>query len=116
AYLECLSSGVPVLAWDQGLCLDPDRFAWGQPDIPASSVPYFDARCGLTFQHMGEFPVRLVEFMERERSGAFSPREFVVEHLNVEKCAKHFVEILHDGRAAGVPELESITQRLHPHP
>ncbi len=44
AYQEALASGVPVLAWDQGLCLDPNRFAWGMPVIPATSVPYFDER------------------------------------------------------------------------
>src|SRR5205807_3511959 len=26
AYQEALSSGVPILAWDQGWCLDPNRF------------------------------------------------------------------------------------------
>src|SRR5215510_7468067 len=47
AYQECLSSGVPILAWDQGQWLDPDRFKWGTPDVPATSVPYWDGRCGL---------------------------------------------------------------------
>ena len=42
AYQECLSSNVPILAWDQGWCLDPNRFQWGAPEIPVTSVPYFD--------------------------------------------------------------------------
>jgi hypothetical protein len=55
AYQECLSSGVPVLAWDQGHYLDPNRFAWGQPNIAATSVPYFDDRCGERFKGLEDF-------------------------------------------------------------
>jgi hypothetical protein len=94
AYQECLSSGVPVLAWDQGWWLDPNRFAWGQPNVPATSVPYFDGRCGLKFPDIGEFPERLVEFLDLMHSGAFVPRDYVTENLTLEKCSAHYLRIL----------------------
>ncbi len=47
AYQECLSSNVPILAWDQGWCLDPNRFKWGDPEIPATSVPSLMSDAGL---------------------------------------------------------------------
>lgn len=94
AYQECLASGLPILAWDQGRCLDPNRFAWGMPDIPATSVPFWDERCGLTFKDATEFVPQLDRFLARLHSQAFAPRDYILEHLTLEQCARHFVEIL----------------------
>lgn len=101
AYQECLASGVPVLAWDQGRCLDPNRFAWGEPDIPATSVPYFDARCGLRFRDIEEFPRVLTQFLDFQAAGAFAPSDYVNEHLTLEQCARRFLAILEDAQSAG---------------
>src|SRR6202035_5243744 len=92
AYQECLASGVPVLAWDQGMWLVPDRFAWGDPQIPATSVPCFDERCGLRFRGIEEFPEKLTEFLDRRT--VMSPRDYIIENLTVEKCSRHFLQIL----------------------
>jgi glycosyltransferase involved in cell wall biosynthesis len=96
AYQECLSSGVPILAWDQGRCLDPNRFHWGQPDIPASSVPFFDDRCGRRFQGPNDFATALDDFQERLRSGTYSPRTFVLDQLTLEKCSAAYLDILNN--------------------
>jgi glycosyltransferase involved in cell wall biosynthesis len=100
AYQECLASDVPILAWDHGWYLDPNRLAWGQPDIPATSVPYFDARCGLRFRDAGEFNERLGEFLDLAHSGAFAPRQYVIENLTLEKCSRHFLEILDEAQSS----------------
>jgi len=96
AYQECLSSGIPVLAWDQGWCLDPNRSTWHQSDIPATSVPYFDARCGMTFGDVDEFPEKLTMFLDLDGSGAFAPRDYVVAHLSLEKSAAAFLGLLEE--------------------
>ena len=93
AYQECLSSGVPILAWDQGWCLDPNRFSWGAPEIPATSVPYWDARCGVKFRGAADFQLALDEFLAGLKQGRFAPRDYIVENLNLERCAAHFLEI-----------------------
>ena len=98
AYQECLSSGVPILAWDQGWCLDPNRFKWRQPEIPASSVPYFDERCGLKFQNVSHFPDRLDEFLTKLQTGSFRPREYILEKLTLEKCAAGYLKIMQAAR------------------
>lgn len=100
AYQECLSAGVPVLAWDQGACLDPERFAWGDPVIPATSVPYFDERCGMRFAGAADFAPTLDAFVDALRSDSFAPREYVLEHLTLERCATGFVRHLDDARDA----------------
>jgi len=94
AYQECLASGVPVLAWDPGWYGDPNRLAWGQPEVPATSVPYFDERCGLRFSDATEFSDKLTEFLDLGQSGAFAPRDYVLAQLSLERCSAHFVEIL----------------------
>jgi glycosyltransferase involved in cell wall biosynthesis len=107
AYQECLSSGVPILAWDQGWYLDPNRSGWCQSNIPATSVPYFDARCGLTFQNIDEFAEKLTVFCDLHSSGTFAPRDYVVEHLSLEKSAADFLALLeeaHSGKAEHSPE------------
>ena len=91
---EAMAAGVPILAWDQGFVGDPERFLWGQPHIPATSVPYFDARCGLTFRDASEFSSRLSEFLEAFRARRYAPRDYILETLPVDKCARHFVEIV----------------------
>ena len=94
AYQECLASGVPVLAWDPGSYGDPNCFAWGQPEVPATSVPYFDERCGLRFSGASEFADKLTEFLDLAEGRAFAPRDYVLGKLSLERCSAHFVEIL----------------------
>ena len=94
AYQECLSCNVPILAWDQGQCLDPNRFSWGAPHIPATSVPYWDERCGLKFSDATEFAVKLDEFLDQQLRDEFSSRDYIIENLTLEKCARKFVAIV----------------------
>lgn len=91
---EALASGVPLLAWNPGFLEDPNRFHWGQTIIPATSVPYFDARCGLTFRDASEFSLQLPAFLAAQRAGRFAPREYILENLTLEKCAGHFLELM----------------------
>jgi glycosyltransferase involved in cell wall biosynthesis len=98
---ECLASGVPVLAWDQGFCLDPYFRICGAAAPPATSVPYFDARCGLRFRDIREFESTLTQFLDLQASGAFAPRDYIAEHLTLEKCARQFLEILEEAQAPG---------------
>jgi len=94
AYLECLSAGVPVLAWDQGWCLDPQRFFWRDTEIPATSVPYFDDRCGSRFRGLSDFERTLDDFLLRLRSGGYDPRSFVLQSLTLETCARRFLDLV----------------------
>jgi glycosyltransferase involved in cell wall biosynthesis len=94
AYQECLSSNIPILAWDQGECLDPNRFKWEMPYIPATSVPYWNKGCGVKFKNMSEFPTKLEEFLNKLEHQQFSPRQYILENLTLEKCARNYIEIL----------------------
>jgi hypothetical protein len=107
---ECLACGVPLMAWDQGWCLDPNRFAWGDPEIPATSVPYFDERCGLRFRNIGKFPKRLDEFLDHR--SAMAPRDYILEDMTLEKRSAHYLQILDDAR--NVPRIRPSLARIEP--
>lgn len=93
AYQECLSSGVPVIAWDQGQWLDPIRFQYDRPLVAATSVPFFDERCGTKFSDAGEFASKFQQFFDDAMSNRFSPREFILETLSIEKSTKRMLDI-----------------------
>jgi hypothetical protein len=88
AYAEAMASNVPILAWDQGKWLDPIRFRFGQPDVPASSTPWFGPMCGEKFRTVSEFPDALDRFL----SGTYQPRAFVEENLSIDASGRLYLE------------------------
>lgn len=101
AYLQTLSCGVPILAWDRGgYWQDPSYFPHKVKFAPVSSVPYWDDRCGLKFKDISEFPNRLDEFLDKLNGQQFAPRDYILENLTLEKCAQHYIEILDEVQAS----------------
>lgn len=91
AYQEAMACDVPVLAWDPGWWLDPVRLKYGRPQVTATSVPYFDARCGATFREAAEFPAAFDAFDEAARAGRFRPREYVQENVSIERSTERML-------------------------
>lgn len=94
AYQQALSCDVPILAWDQGgpwrdPTYFPDRVVFG----PVTSVPYWDARCGLRFSDAADFPAKLQQFTAALEEGRYRPREYVLEHLTLAGCARTYAGI-----------------------
>ncbi len=96
AYQQAMSCGVPILAWDPGVWLDPWRFRDGEIHVPATSVPFFDDRCGRTFIGVPDFADKLDDFLDLMRFGKFSSRDYVLENLTLEGCAQTFITLLRD--------------------
>ena len=94
AYQQMLASGVPIFAWDRGgYWQDPNYFPDRVRYRPVTSVPYWDERCGMKFETADEFMDRFGDFWGRVQAGAFAPRDYVVENLTLEKCARHYASI-----------------------
>lgn len=89
---EAMATGLPILAWDQGFCLDPNYDVWecGRP-VPATSVPFFDERCGIRFRNAEEFSLKIHCFMNSVRAEQFDPRAYILETLTLEKSAMNFL-------------------------
>ncbi len=90
AWQEALASNIPVLAWDQGFWLDPNRADWELDPVPATSVPMFAEECGERFTHFGDFEASLDRFMANlER---YEPRRWVSSELSLERSAAIFLK------------------------
>ena len=97
ARLQANSCNIPVLAWDQqGFWEDPSYYPHKVQFSPVSSVPHWDERCGVRFQNMEEFPVRLEEFLTRLSRGDFKPRQFVEQGFTLEQSARNYMTLVRD--------------------
>jgi hypothetical protein len=99
AYQEALASNVPVLAWDNGFWLDPNRAKYEPEPVPASSVPYFSPECGERFRDAGEFEAALDRFWAN--LDRYEPRRYVTRELSLERSADAYMDYY--TRAAAVP-------------
>jgi hypothetical protein len=84
AYQECLASNVPIFAWDEGIWVNPDAKELGRGPIYCTSVPYFDERCGMTFNIAS-----MVRDWDRfyEALNRFDSRGFIAEKMSLAKSA-----------------------------
>jgi hypothetical protein len=102
AYQEALASNLPVLAWDQGYWLDPNRPLFEVEPVKASSVPYFDKECGERFVGADDF----TSVLDRFCAGLpqFTPREWVRDHLSPRKSAELFLRAYYKAAAVSTSQ------------
>ncbi len=101
AYQEALASNVPVLAWDQGFWLDPNRKRWEAEPVRATSVPYFSEACGERFRGLEDFSSVLDRFWSR--LGSYDPRSYVARALSPALSADLYLRAYH-AAAAKAPQ------------
>jgi glycosyltransferase involved in cell wall biosynthesis len=104
AYQEALASNVPVLAWDQGFWLDPNRPRWEPEPVPASSVPYFSGECGERFANAASFGPTLDTFLEQ--LDRYTPREWVSKNLSLAESANRYLHAYLRAGAVGEEALK----------
>jgi len=93
AYQQILSTGTPILAWDQeGYWKDPSFFPHLVKYKPVSAVPYWDNNCGIKFKDLKDFKESLALFMSKLNT--FSPRTYILKNLTLALCAQHYVNIV----------------------
>jgi hypothetical protein len=90
AYQEALASGLPVLAWDDGVPVDPNMIAIAPEGFRVSAVPYFDARCGKTFA-LADMESALDAFVADLPS--YRPREYVLDALSLKRSGQRYLEL-----------------------
>ena len=83
---EALSCNVPLLVWNVSSMNQEEVSNF--PNIEATSIPYWDQRCGEFFYKKEEFETKYNEFINK--LDIYKPREYVLENLSVEKCADNF--------------------------
>jgi hypothetical protein len=94
ACCEAMSMNVPVLAWDQGYWLDPNRFEWNDPIVVATSVPFFDENCGMIFKDIEDFENKINAFWQGIKHNNFNPRDYILKTLTLKKSAERMIQII----------------------
>jgi len=88
AVQEIMSMGVPIIAWDIKEWLDQGEAY----RVPATSIPFWDERCGEKFYNVGEMGETFDKFYARIND--YNPKEYVKENLSFESSVKTLLDIL----------------------
>lgn len=87
---EALSCNVPLLVWD--VVSMNQEYGSYLGDVPATTIPYWDHRCGESFINLNNFAIIFDKFINNLNS--YKPREYILENLSIEICNKKFIEIV----------------------
>ncbi len=96
---EALSCNVPLLVWNCTSMLDEYsngeivyRSHIGHHSLKATSIPYWDSRCGLVFYKEEECKHMLDKMIETHST--FKPREYILETLSPEVCMDRLLDFV----------------------
>jgi len=87
---EALSCDVPLFVWSVVSMNQEADYTY--PNIPATTIPYWDQRCGEYFHSETELEEKFDLFLSR--LDTYKPREYVVENLSFEVCEKKMMNII----------------------
>ena len=98
ALLECLSMNVPLIVWNVKSMSQEENSPhdYNYIQTQATTIPYWDERCGEYFYNQEEFESVFEKFKLKLDDGYYKPREYVVENLSLEKSAIQ-LRIMTDG-------------------
>ena len=88
AVQEIMSMGIPIIAWDLKEWLDQGEAY----RVPATSVPYWDERCGEKFYSIDKLEETFDNFYARIND--YDPKAYVKENLSFESSVKTLLDIL----------------------
>jgi hypothetical protein len=87
---EALSCNVPLLVWNTSVM--SQEHGSNYPNIPCSSIAYWDENCGEYFYNKEEFETTYNNFLNKLEG--YSPRTYIIENLSPQKCGERFIELI----------------------
>jgi hypothetical protein len=90
ALQEALSCNVPLFVWN--IKSMKQEYGSSYNDIPATTIPYWDERCGEFFYTSNELEEKYNLFLSKLET--YKPREYILENLSMEVCEKRLIEII----------------------
>lgn len=90
AVQEALSCNVPLFVWT----VKSMNQEWEQnyPDYYATSIPYWDNRCGEFFYYSEQIDSMFDIFLSKLY--AYEPRKYILENLSMDVCEKRWMDII----------------------
>lgn len=89
---EALSCDVPLLVWN--VTSLNQEYRSNYPDKPATTIPYWDDRCGESFTEFNDLPSVFNTFIDNLQN--YKPREYILENLSIKKCSEKFINIVNN--------------------
>lgn len=87
---EALSCNVPLLVWNVNNL--NQEYNQNYPSIPATSIPYWDDRCGEYFYNQNELEESFNKFISKLET--YKPREYILQHISIEKCEEKLLNLI----------------------
>ena len=87
---EALSCNVPLLVWNVRSM--NQEAGYNNPDVPATSIPYWSDLCGEYFYDIQEFDKVYNKFISNLEN--YKPREYILENLSIDVCKKKFLDLV----------------------
>lgn len=87
---EALSCDVPLLVWSVKSM--NQEYGSNYEDIPATTVPYWDERCGEVFYNISDLENTYDKFISNIEH--YKPDEFILENLSMEVCENKLIETI----------------------
>jgi hypothetical protein len=87
---EALSCNVPLLVWN--VTSMNQEYNSSYDDIPATTIPYWDSRCGEYFTNYDELQNTFNNFISKINE--YKPRDFILENLSMKICNKIFDNLI----------------------
>lgn len=88
ALQEALACDVPLLVWN--ISSMNQEYGSNYPDLAATTIPYWDNRCGELFYHINEFEIIYSTFIKNLET--YTPRKYILENLSIEVCENKLIE------------------------
>jgi hypothetical protein len=68
------------------------EYGSGYSNLPATTVSYWDNKCGEIFYNVSELENIYNKFMSNIEN--YKPREFIIENLSIEACENRLIEFI----------------------
>jgi hypothetical protein len=87
---EALSCNVPLLVWNVKSM--NQEYGSIYADISATTIPYWDERCGEYFYDFDELENKFNTFLSKIET--YKPREYILENLTIEICQNKLTNLI----------------------
>jgi len=95
AIQESLSCNVPLFVWN--VSSFNQETGTNYPDFPATTIPYWDERCGEFFYNTNEIEDKFQLFLSKLET--YNPRQYILETLSMEVCERRLIDFINEKKS-----------------
>ena len=89
---EALSCDVPLLVWNVSSM--KQEYGSSYDNIPATTIPYWDNKCGEFFYEDNELNNTFENFISKLDS--YKPRDFILNNLSIDICENNLIDLINN--------------------